>query len=139
RGATLRIAEQRLRSGDVRQTRQLLEKIELESPEQKLEGLYRFLRAEADRTGGRYEEALRNYEILLKLTQWAGFHDRALFGIADSYYRLNNPERALKWLDSLKESFPRYYDKQMLADYRKMVAARLDWVNAHKNDLRKAE
>jgi tetratricopeptide (TPR) repeat protein len=126
RGALLRIAEQRLRTGDVRQTRQLLERIELDYPEQKLEGLYRFLRAEADRNGGRYEEALRNYEILLKLEQWAGYHDRALFGIADCYYRLANPDKALQWLDTLKESFPRSYEKQKVADYRKMVENRRD-------------
>src|SRR5262249_35005279 len=87
RGALLRIAEQKLRSGDIRQSRQLLERIELDYPEQKMEGLYRFLRAEADRHAGRYEEAIRNYEFLLKLAQWAGYRDRALYGIADSYFR----------------------------------------------------
>lgn len=126
RGALLRIAEQRLRSGDVRQTRQLLERIELDYPEQKVEGLYRFLRAEADRNGGRYEEALRNYEVLLKLTQWAGYRDRALFGIADCYNRMAEEEKALDWLASLKESFPRYYDKQKLDTYRKNLEARRD-------------
>src|SRR5262249_55005269 len=88
RGAMLRIAEQRLRTGDIRQTRQLLEKIELDYPEQKVEGLYRFLRAEADRNGGRYEEALRNYEVLMNLVAWASYRDRALFGIADCYTRM---------------------------------------------------
>src|SRR3989440_7921519 len=46
----------------------------------KLEGLYRFLRAEADRHAGHYEAAIRGYEFLLKLTQWAGYRDRALHG-----------------------------------------------------------
>ena len=77
RGALLRITEQKLRSGDVRGTRLLLERLELEFPEQKLEGLYRFLRAETDRFAGRYEDAIRHYEVLLKLRQWAGFRDRA--------------------------------------------------------------
>ncbi len=124
RGALLRIAEQRLRSGDVRQTRQLLERIELDYPEQKVEGLYRFLRAEADREGGRYEEAQRNYEVLLKLVQWAGYRDRAMFGIADCYTRMGDEGRALEWLASLEKSFPDYWEKQKLAGYRKDLEAR---------------
>src|SRR5436190_9734483 len=126
RGALLRIAEQRLRNGDIRQTRQMLERIELDYPEQKVEGLYRFLRAEADRHGGRYEESLRNYEVLLKLVQWAGYRDRALFGIADCYSRMGEEEKALKWLSGLKESFPSYFEKQKLADYQKGLEARRD-------------
>ena len=43
RGAQLRIAEQKLRSGDVRGTRLLLEHMEIDFPEQKLEGIFRFL------------------------------------------------------------------------------------------------
>jgi tetratricopeptide (TPR) repeat protein len=124
RGALLRIAEQRLRSGEIHQTRQLLERIEMDYPEQKVEGLYRFLRAEADRHGGRYEDALGNYEVLVKLVQWAGYRDRALFGIADTYTRMGDEEKALKWLASLKESFPRYYEQQKLADYEKSLKAR---------------
>ena len=95
RGGLLRTAEQKLRAGDIQQTRQLLERIELNYPEEKLEGLYRVLRAEADRRTGRYEEALRNYEILLKLTQWSGFHDRAMHGLADTYFRLGELPQAL--------------------------------------------
>jgi tetratricopeptide (TPR) repeat protein len=124
RGALLRIAEQRLRSGDIHQTRQLLERIEMDYPEQKTEGLYRFLRAEADRHGGRYENALANYEVLVKLVQWAGYRDRALFGIADCYTRMGDEEKALKWLASLKESFPRYFEQQKLADYEKNIRGR---------------
>jgi tetratricopeptide (TPR) repeat protein len=130
RGAQLRIAEQRLRGGDVRQTRQLLERIELDYPEQKLSGLYRFLRAEADRFAGRYEEAIRNYEVVLKLTQWAGYHDRATHGIADSYARMGELDKALKWLGNLQESHPRYYEKQKLADYRKVLDGRLKRLKA---------
>ncbi len=126
RGALLRIAEQRLRTGDVRQTRQLLERIELDYPEQKVEGLYRFLRAEADRHGGRYEESLRNYEVLLKLAQWAGYRDRALFGIADCCTRRGEEDKALEWLAVLQESFPRYYEKQKLDDYKKDLEGRRD-------------
>lgn len=126
RGALLRIAEQRLRSGDIRQTRQLLERIELDYPEQKIEGLYRFLRAEADRHGGRYEESLRNYEVLLKLVQWAGYRDRALFGIADCYSRMGEEAKALDWLATLKESFPSFYEKQKLAETQKTLENRRD-------------
>jgi tetratricopeptide (TPR) repeat protein len=125
RGALLRIAEQRLRNGNIRESQQLLQRIELDYPEQKLEGLYRFLRAEADRLGGRYEEAIRNYEFLLKLTQWAGYRDRALYGIADSYYRMGNFEKALIWLDTVKESFPRFFEKQKLPAYQAVIEGRL--------------
>jgi tetratricopeptide (TPR) repeat protein len=124
RGALLRVAEQRLRGGDLRQTRHLLERIELDYPEQKLSGLYRFLRAESDRFGGRYEEAVRNYEFILKLTEWAGYHDRALHGIADSYFRAGDAEKALKWLGNLKEAFPAYYEKNKLDAYQRLVEAR---------------
>jgi tetratricopeptide (TPR) repeat protein len=126
RGALLRIAEQRLRTGDIHQTRQLLERIELDYPEQKIEGLYRFLRAEADRHGGRYEEALRNYEVLLKLAQWAGYRDRALFGIADCHTRMGDEDKALEWLAGLQDSFPRYYETQKLSEYRKDLEGRRD-------------
>jgi tetratricopeptide (TPR) repeat protein len=124
RGGLLRMAEQRLKAGDVGHTRQLLERIEMNYPEQKLEGLYRVLRADADRRTGRYEEALRNYEILMKLQQWAGFHDRALHGLADTYFRLGQFAKAIEWLDSLEKSFPKFYEKQKLADFRKLIGER---------------
>ncbi|MCE9605992.1 MAG: PKD domain-containing protein [Planctomycetia bacterium] len=124
RGGLLRMAEQRLKAGDIQQTRHLLERIELNYPEEKLEGLYRVLRAEADRRTGRYEEALRNYEILLKLSQWSGFHDRALHGMADTYFRLNDYVKATEWLDLLEKSYPKFYEKQKLADFRKLVRER---------------
>jgi tetratricopeptide (TPR) repeat protein len=126
RGALLRIAEQRLRTGDIHQVRQLLERIEIDYPEQKVEGLYRFLRAEADRHGGRYEDALRSYEVLVKLVQWAGYRDRALFGIADCYTRMGDEPKALEVLANLKKSFPGHYERQKLADYEKDVALRLE-------------
>jgi len=121
RGARLRIAEQKLRSGDIRETRSLLEKIEINYPEQKLEGLYRFLRAESDRIAGRYEDALINYEVMLKLTQWSGFRDKTIFGIADTYYRMGEYERAHEWYATLKESYPAYYEKQKLEPKEKML------------------
>src|SRR4029077_7977935 len=109
RGALLRIAEQKLKSGEIHQTRQLLEKIELNYPGQRIDGLYCFLRAEADRHAGRYEDALRHYEMLLKLPQWAGYKDRAVFGIADAYFRMEDLEKASKWFADLKEAFPKFY------------------------------
>lgn len=124
RGGLLRTAEQKLKLGDIQQTRQLLERIELNYPEEKLAGLYRVLRADADRRTGRYEEALRNYEILLKLTQWSGFHDRALHGLADTYFRLGELPKALQWLDSLEKSYPEFYEKQNLAAHRQLIVDR---------------
>jgi tetratricopeptide (TPR) repeat protein len=125
RGAMLRVAEQRLKAGDVRQTRDLMEKIEIQYPEQKLEGLYRFLRAEADRMGGRYEEAIDNYQVLLKLPQWAGYRNKALFGVADSYFRSDDYGKAIEWLDSLETSFPTFYDEEKLPNYRRTVETRM--------------
>lgn len=125
RGALLRIAEQKLRKGDIRQSRVLLDKIELEYPEQKLEGLYRYLRAESDRFSGRYEEAIRNYEVLLQLVQWAGFRDRASHGIADCFYRMGELEKSLKWYNVLKKTHPDYFAKQKLDDFQKFLMARL--------------
>jgi len=125
RGAMLRVAEQRLRTGDLAQTRQLMEKIEVNYPEQKLEGLYRFLRAEADRAGGRYEDAIGHYEVLLRLPQWGGYRSKALFGIADSHARAGELAKAVEWLDTLEESFPTFYDEQDLPGYRRSIEARL--------------
>lgn len=125
RGALLRIAEQKLRKGDIRQSRQLLDKIELEYPEQKLEGLYRYLRAESDRFSGRYEEAIRNYEVLLQLVQWAGFRDRASHGIADCFYRMGELEKSLRWYNVLKKTHPAYFEKQKLDEFQKFLVERL--------------
>src|SRR5262249_21657923 len=81
RGALLRIAEQKLRGGDIGAARQLLERLELDYPGRRLDGLYCFLKAETDRFAGRYEDAMRSYEMIFKLPQWAGYRDRATFGI----------------------------------------------------------
>ncbi len=123
RGAQLRIAEQKLRSGNVRATRLLLERMELDFPDQKLEGMYRFLRAETDRFAGRYDEAIRHYEVLLKLRQWAGFRDRAIHGVADCYFRQEDFAKSLAWLDKLQESFPEYFNLQKLAKFYDVVKA----------------
>jgi tetratricopeptide (TPR) repeat protein len=124
RGAMLRIAEQKLKAGDIHQTRQLLEKIELNYPGQRIDGLYCFLRAEADRYAGRYEDALRYYEMILKLPQWAGYRDRALFGIANSYFRMEELEKAGKWFGNIKEAFPKFYEKEKIADLEKLIEER---------------
>lgn len=134
RGALLRVAEQKLRKGDIIETRQLLDKIELNYPEQKLEGMYRFLRAESDRYAGRYEDALRNYEVLLNLKQWAGFRDRTLHGIADCYARMDDLPQALRWLSQLEKTYPAYYEKQKLADQQKLLLARQGRITAQPND-----
>lgn len=124
RGALLRVAEQQLKGGNFRQTRRLLQRIESEFPEQKIEGLYRFLRAETDRNGGRYDEAIRNYEALLQLRQWSGYRAQAFYGVADSYYRQGDYTRALEWLASLQSSFPAYFDQKKLAEYQGLIKER---------------
>jgi tetratricopeptide (TPR) repeat protein len=130
RGALLRIAEQKLRAGDIHATRQLLEKVELEYPGRRLDGLYCFLRAESDRHAGRYEDALRYYEMIFKLPQWAGYRDRATHGIADTYLRLGDLEKAQKWFADLKEGFPKYFESQKGAEVEKLIAQRLERVRA---------
>jgi len=125
RGALLRVAEQQLRAGNVRQTRRMLQKIEDEFPEQKLEGLYRFLRGEAERNAGRYERAIRNYEVVLELPQWASYRPSALFGIADSYLRMGDVQKSLDWLSDLAEEFPDFLKQKHLANYVKDAESRL--------------
>ena len=133
RGALLRVAEQKLRGGDVRGTRMLLDRIELDFPEQKLEGMYRFLRAEVDRFAGRYENAIRNYEVLLKLRQWAGFRDRAFHGMADCHFRLEDFAKAQTWLEKLQETFPEYFEGQKLKGFLDVVKGRAEHAEAAKN------
>jgi tetratricopeptide (TPR) repeat protein len=132
RGALLRIAEQKLKEKEIHQTRQLLEKIELNYPGQRIDGLYCFLRAEADRHAGRYEDALRHYEMILKLPQWAGYRDRALFGIANSYFRMEDLDKAGKWFGNIKEAFPKYYEKEKIADMEKLIEDRQARIKAAK-------
>ncbi len=125
RGSLLRVAEQRLKSGDIRQTRALLERIEINYPDQKLDGLYNYLVAETDRNAGRYESALNNYEIVLKLQNWAGFHDRALYGIADTYRRMYKFEEAMKVLDMIDTSYHQFFVSQKLEAVRESIKTRL--------------
>jgi tetratricopeptide (TPR) repeat protein len=125
RGSLLRVAEQRLKSGDIRQTRTLLERIEINYPDQKLDGLYNYLVAETDRSAGRYESALNNYEIVLKLQNWAGFHDRALYGIADTYRRMYKFEEAMKVLDMIETSYPAFFKTNKLEAVRESIKTKL--------------
>jgi tetratricopeptide (TPR) repeat protein len=121
RGALLRTAEQQLRNGDVRQTERLLRRIESEFPEQKLEGLYRFLRAELGRRRGTYRQAERDYEFVLRMRQWAGYRPRILHGMADTAIRAGDPERALRWLDTLQNEEPDYYSTHKLDAQRARI------------------
>lgn len=121
RGAELRKVDKVLKDGNIRQARRILAQIEVNFPEQKLEGLYRFLRAEADRHGGHYEEAIRNYEILLRLPQWSGYRSRALAGIADAYNRMDKLDKALEWYDRVKQADPEYFTKMKFAERRTLI------------------
>lgn len=134
RGALLRITEQKLRTGDVRGTRLLLERLELDFPEQKLEGMYRFLRAETDRFAGRYEDAIRHYEVLLKLRQWAGFRDRAMHGLADCALRQEDFANSQAWLEKLRDTFPDYFTQQKLTPVFNVVKARAERAVAAKTN-----
>ena len=132
RGALLRIAEQKLKAGDIGACRYLLEKLELEYPGRRIDGLYCFLRAESDRIAGRYEDALRYYEMIFKLPQWAGYRDKATYGLADSYLRMGDLQKAQKWFANLKEAFPKFYESQKLAETDKLVEERLERIRAAK-------
>jgi len=134
RGALLRVAEQQLRGGNIRQTRRMIRRIEAEFPEQKLGGLYRFLRGEAERHAGRYERAIRNYEVLLQLRQWAGYRPSALFGIADSYCRGGEFDKGLKWLATLKTSFPDFFSERKLDQYQANVEKRISRLDGRETE-----
>lgn len=121
RGALVRVIEQKLRAGDVRECDRLLSKMETTFPEMKLDGLYRFLRGEADRLAGRYEDAIRNYEIMAAMSQWASYRDRAAFGIAEALYRMGEFPRAIEVLKQIEQNHPGFYAERKLADYRKRV------------------
>lgn len=124
RGALLRVAEQQLREGNVRQTRRMLQRIESEFPDQKLEGLYRYLRGESRRTSGRYELSIRDFEVLLQLRQWAGYRPNALLGIADDYYRLGDLQKATDWLGEIKD-YPDFWKTRQLDSYEKNLQKRI--------------
>lgn len=132
RGALMRIAEQKLKAGEIQAVRQLLERIELDYPGRRLDGVYCFLRAETDRHAGRYEDALRHYEMIFKLPQWAGYRDRASFGMADSYWRMGELEKSLKWYVNLKEAFPKFHEAQKGAIVEKLIEGRLERIKKAK-------
>ena len=124
RGALLRVAEQQLKGGDIRQSRRILRRIGAEYPEQKLEGLYRFLAGEVARHAGDYDRAVRSYEVLLHLRQWSSYRAKAVFGIADSYYRMGDLPQALEWFANLKTSFPDFYAQQQSEQREKIILSR---------------
>jgi len=128
----MRIAEQKLKAGEIQATRQLLERVELEYPGRRLDGLYCFLRAETDRHAGRYEEALRHYEMIFKLPQWAGYRDRASYGIADSYWRMGELDKSLKWYKNMKEAFPKFHEEKKGDAVEKLIEGRLARIKAAK-------
>ena len=137
RGALLRIAEQKLKAGDHFASRQLLERLEIEYPGRRLDGLYCFLRAEADRFAGNYESALKNYEMIFKLPQWAGYLDRATQGLAETYLRLGDPVKARNYLTDLKNNFPKFFASHKGPDLEKLIDHRLDrlkWAKGAKAD-----
>ncbi len=133
RGALMRIAEQKLKAGEIQAVRQLLERVELEYPGRRLDGVYCFLRAETDRHAGRYEDALRHYEMIFKLPQWAGYRDRASFGMADSYWRMGELDKSLKWYVNLKETFPKFHEAQKGVLVEKLIEGRLERIKKTKN------
>jgi tetratricopeptide (TPR) repeat protein len=124
-GAQLRIVEQRLRAGDIDECRALLRNMELEAPEQKLKGQYQMLKAEVDRAGGRYEQAIAAYERVLGQLQWAGMHDRVLFGMADANLRMGELGKALEIVGRIKQVYPKYFEAEELAEYEQAITDRL--------------
>ncbi len=136
RGAMLRIAEQQLRAGDLGQARRLLERIEDRYPEQKVEGLYRFLRGETGRLAGRYEAAIADYDVVLQLSAWAGFHGQAMVGLADTYRRMRDYDRALQWLNAVRERYPDLYEERELDEMVALIEARLERIEEIGEDVR---
>lgn len=126
RGALLRVAEQQLKHDDVQQSLRVLDRIEQDHPEQKLSGLYRFLRAEADRHAGDYERAIRHYEAVTQLNEWASYHPHALRGIADAYYRMGEFQSALDWYAAIDQRHPRFYQQHNLESQTTLIQTRLD-------------
>lgn len=136
RGALLRIAEQKLKAGDHLAARQLLERIDLDYPGRRLDGLYCFLRAEADRFAGNYENALRHYEMIFKLPQWAGYRDRAVYGLADTYRRLGELDKSQKWLGDLKTNYPKLYEEKKADELVKQITLRLERIKIAKTSTK---
>src|SRR5205807_1862934 len=86
------------------------------------------LRLAAIRWGDLFAETgdlVRASEMIFKLPQWAGYRDRATYGISDTYFRMGELEKARKWLADLKEGFPKQYEAQKGADVEKLIDGRL--------------
>lgn len=124
RGTMLRIVEDNLASGQTRIAQRLLTQLELEHPQQKLEGYFQLLAGEVDRAAGRYAEALQAYELILAFPQWSGLRDQAMHGAAVCNERLDRFDPALHWLMLLEEAEPLYFQKHDLASYRERVERR---------------
>ncbi len=114
------MAEQQLRGGNIKQARQLLQDIQTQSPEQKLSGFFRFLHGEVALGDGQYEQAIRDYHLVLRLEQWSGFHNRAMLGLMKCHRELNQFDEAKRWLDSIEQSYPDFYKQQNLDKQRKL-------------------
>ncbi|MFW6038869.1 MAG: tetratricopeptide repeat protein [bacterium] len=123
-GATLRVVEQKLREGDTGFAKRLLAKIELENPQQKVEGYYQLLAGEVDRVAGRYEQALQAYELVLASPQWAGLRGRAMLGAAKCNARLERFDEALRWLDLMESTQARFFQDNNVSAYRERVETR---------------
>ena len=63
--------------------------------------------------------------MLLKSNTWTGYRDKALFGLADAHARAGRPAKSLEWLETLKETYPKSYEKHKLAEYRKSLELRV--------------
>src|SRR5439155_14155891 len=80
-----------------------------------------------------YEDALRHYEMIFKLPQWAGYRDRASHGLADTYWRMGELDKSLQWYKNLKETHPKYYETHKGAAVAKLIEDRLTRVKAVKD------
>ena len=117
-GASAPHRQQRLRSGDIRQTRQLLERIELIIPSRSCPAAGSACRA--DRFAGKYEEAIPATRSS-SLTRWAGYRQ----GRARHRRRLRPHERLRQGGigSPACRNCTRPITKQKLADFRKLLRA----------------
>lgn len=125
-GALQRMAQQQLRRGDIRQTQRLLDQIETDFPEQRINALYRFLRADAQRHAGQYEPALRNYAMVLTLPSGRSYRPQVLYGMADTNYRMGESDQTLELLKSIFDSYPDVYRRRRIASFQKRIESRRD-------------
>ena len=64
--------------------------------------------------------------MILKLPQWAGYRDRATFGLADTYLRLGDLDKAQKYLGDLKANYTKSFESQKGPDLEKLIALRVE-------------